>query len=169
MQPLHTARLLIRAWTDADADAAAFHRIWAGPQAMWWDHVVDAAESRRVLRRVMERSAAMVEGLGWRAVVERTRAVVVGGVMLQPAPYSDDVEIGYHVAHDAWGHGYATEAARALVALAFGVLELPRIVAAIQPDNFASRRVAEKLGMSCLGQVWHAGSLHDLFAVESRA
>lgn len=169
MVPLQTARLLLRAWTLDAADAAAFHRIWGAPQTIWWGHAVDPAESRRVLRRVMERSAELANGLGWRAVVERERATVVGGVMLQPAAYADDIELGYHIAHEAWGRGYATEAARALLELGFGTLELPRIVAAIHPDNFASRRVADKLGMRRLAQVWHEGSLHDLFAVDREA
>jgi len=167
LHPIETARLVLRPWTLTAADAGAFHRIWGNPQVIWWGHAVDADESLRVLERVVRRAEQMPPGLGWFAVVERAGERIVGGVMLQPASYLDDVELGYHVAHEAWGRGYATEASRGLLDYGLGELGLPRIVAAIHPDNFASRRVADKLGMVCEGQVMHATQLHDLYVTVS--
>lgn len=63
----------------------------------------------------------------------------VGG---QPA-----IEIGYRLARSSWGHGYATEAVRAVRDYAFATLGLTRLIALIDPANTASIRVAEKVGM----------------------
>ncbi len=58
-----------------------------------------------------------------------------------------EVEVAYELAPRVWGHGYATEAARALVDYGFGELSLRRIVALILPDNARSRNVASKCGL----------------------
>lgn len=161
--PPETERLRLRPWTLDDADV--FHRIWGNPQVIWWGHAVDREESVRVLARVLKRCTSMPAGLGWWALLEKDTGAVVGGVMLQPARYATDVEVGYHVAQEAWGRGYATEAARAIVRYGLDELGLPRIVAAIHPDNYASRRVVDKLGMRNVGDVLHDGQLHHLFVV----
>jgi RimJ/RimL family protein N-acetyltransferase len=56
-------------------------------------------------------------------------------------------ELGYVLARDQWGHGYATEVARRLIVFGFEELGLRRITATCHPDNFASARVLEKAGM----------------------
>jgi [ribosomal protein S5]-alanine N-acetyltransferase len=56
-------------------------------------------------------------------------------------------ELGYVLAKDQWGHGYATEVARRLIVFGFDELGLRRITAACHPENFASARVLEKAGM----------------------
>jgi RimJ/RimL family protein N-acetyltransferase len=56
-------------------------------------------------------------------------------------------ELGYVLARDQWGHGYATEVARRLIVFGFDELGLRRITATCHPDNFASARVLEKAGM----------------------
>ena len=167
--PLDTARLHLRAWTLTEADAAAFARIWADPRATWWSHALDPRESRRALARIIRHSAAMPAGLGWRAVVERGGGAVVGGVMLQPAAYADEVELGYHIDRPHWGRGFATEAAGALLAHGRDALGLDRVVAAIHPENRASRRVARKLGMRRIGEVTHEGRVHDLYLAELKS
>lgn len=58
-----------------------------------------------------------------------------------------ELEVGYHMRADVHGRGYATEAAKACRDLAQTVLRVRRLVAIIHPDNAASRRVAEKIGM----------------------
>jgi ribosomal-protein-alanine N-acetyltransferase len=58
------------------------------------------------------------------------------------------VEIGWRLATACWGHGYATEAARAALAFGFNALGLDEIVALTAPDNLRSRRVMERIGMT---------------------
>lgn len=62
-------------------------------------------------------------------------------------------EFGYVLAASAWGHGYATEAAGAVLAYAFDKIELHRVAATCDPANLASRRVLEKIGMKCEGHL----------------
>ena len=63
------------------------------------------------------------------------------------APFTPCVEIGWRLASRFWGHGYATEGARAALQFGFEEIELEEIVAFTVPENMASRRVMEKIGM----------------------
>jgi RimJ/RimL family protein N-acetyltransferase len=63
------------------------------------------------------------------------------------APFTPCVEIGWRLAADYWGHGYATEGARAVLAIGFDVLRLDEIVSFTVTANQRSRRVMEKIGM----------------------
>jgi RimJ/RimL family protein N-acetyltransferase len=63
------------------------------------------------------------------------------------APFTPCVEVGWRLAAAHWGHGYATEAARASLSLAFGDLGLDEVVSFTVPHNHRSRRVMEKIGM----------------------
>jgi RimJ/RimL family protein N-acetyltransferase len=69
-----------------------------------------------------------------------------------PADLTDDVEVGWHLARAHWGHGYATEAARALINHGFHTLNLDTINAVVNPANAASIRVTQRLGMTPLGR-----------------
>ena len=73
---------------------------------------------------------------------------LVGEAGLQELEAGPDVEVGYTLARAAWGRGYATEAARAVLRWGFAGLRLPRVVAVADPANRASLRVLEKLGMA---------------------
>lgn len=75
----------------------------------------------------------------------------------------DEVEILWAIVPERWGHGLATEMAKAAVEVAFGPLELAALVAYTLPDNIASRRVMEKAGFVFEGEVVHAGLPHVLY------
>jgi RimJ/RimL family protein N-acetyltransferase len=64
------------------------------------------------------------------------------------APFTPCVEVGWRLAAEHWGHGYATEGGRAALTFGFDVLGLSEIVAFTVPENVRSRRVMEKLGMT---------------------
>ncbi|WP_164125920.1 GNAT family N-acetyltransferase, partial [Stenotrophomonas maltophilia] len=66
-----------------------------------------------------------------------------------------EIEIGWRLNRHAWGKGYATEAARPIVAHAFQTVGLDRIVAEIDPANSASMHVAEKIGLKFTGDGRH--------------
>ncbi|MEZ4217202.1 MAG: GNAT family N-acetyltransferase [Myxococcota bacterium] len=74
-----------------------------------------------------------------------------------------DVELGYALHPDAWARGFATEAARALVAVAFERLALPELVAFTLPTNAGSRRVMEAAGFHYERDIEHAGRTHVLY------
>ncbi|SCE65165.1 Acetyltransferase (GNAT) domain-containing protein [Micromonospora haikouensis] len=94
--------------------------------------------------------------------------------LLKPLPGRDervpttDIEVGWHLHPDSWGHGYATEAARALAAreLATGT---PRVWAVVSPGNTASAAVARRLGMAYVGRRtdWYGGEELDAFVLRA--
>jgi RimJ/RimL family protein N-acetyltransferase len=153
LAPLVTERLLLRPWRDDDHDLDAYAAISADAEVM--RHIGDG----RPLRR--DQSAAQLtrfvehwerHGYGLRAIVERESGEVVGfaGVMRagQPGVRAGDVEIGWRLARDRWGRGYASEGARAVRDHAFSQLRLARLVAFVRPANAASIHVMGKLGMT---------------------
>jgi ribosomal-protein-alanine N-acetyltransferase len=172
---VETARLIVREWVLDDAEDAF---------VLYGDPAVTATlpdAMRRVSRETtrawlagMERQQAAdptPEGLGLWAVVERASGRVVGGAQLQQARINgqEQVELGYHLARAAWGNGYATEVASALRAYGFETLGLRRIVGVVLPDNHASRRVPEKIGMHPEGLGDYDGFPVEVLAAEQRA
>ena len=124
-----------------------------------------AAETDAALRvygETLER-----RGFSFLAVVERESGAVIGDGGLHPL--GGDVELGYTLARAAWGRGYATELGRALLAYAFGELGAERVVAQVEPDNAASRRVLEKLGMRAVETRAAYGRPHLLYEVKRPA
>ena len=75
------------------------------------------------------------------------------------------LEVGYHLRRDHWGHGYATEAARACMTYAFGPLRVEKIVSLIRAENLPSRHVAERNGMKVERQVMFHGLPHLMYAM----
>ncbi|CAG0926899.1 diamine N-acetyltransferase [Thermoflexales bacterium] len=88
------------------------------------------------------------------AVVLKDTQHLIGncGIRLAAA-HAHEADIGYELAPDQWGHGYATEAARAIVHFGFTELKLHRITAWCIADNVASARVLEKLGLKLEGRL----------------
>ena len=163
---LTTARLRLRPFTAADT--AAIHAIYADPEVMRYvGHGAHRtlAETTAALRTYAEVLAA--RGFSFLAVCERETGALLGDGGLYPlAAGGPDVELGYTLARRAWGHGYATELGRALVEHAFAVLDVPRVVAQVEPANDASRHVLTKLGMTMREQRIAYGRPHLLYAVE---
>jgi RimJ/RimL family protein N-acetyltransferase len=164
MDRVRTSRLELRPWTPEDLDA--FHAIWGDPEVVFWGPAKDRDASRAVMEKVRARCAGRPWPVGWHAIVEREGARIVGNLVLQPAPFApEDLEVGWHLKHDAWGRGYATEAAKALIEAAFERLPVPRLTCAILPYNLRSQRVAARLGFQRVGPIRHANMPHDLLEV----
>ena len=89
-------------------------------------------------------------GYGGFAVLDRGNGRFLGRTGLKYWSQFDETELGWALRKDAWGRGYATEAARACLDWAFASLPAPYLTAMIQPDNKPSIRVACRLGMSPL-------------------
>jgi RimJ/RimL family protein N-acetyltransferase len=83
---------------------------------------------------------------GRRLVVERQTGQIVGGIGLKGPPTEGRVELGYGIVESRRGRGYATEAVRAMAALAFTLPGVATLVAGVDPANPASVRVLEKAG-----------------------
>ncbi len=143
-----TARLMLAPRTMADIDDCIamdrdpeVTRFIPGP----WQ---DAAAHRAFLRGRIE--ADFGDGLGyWSIRAKESPRQFLGWILLIPADaIGPDIEIGWRLNRLAWGKGYATEAARPVLAHAFQTLKLDRVIADIAPGNAASIRVAQKLGLA---------------------
>ena len=87
-------------------------------------------------------------GYGWWALEDRRTSAFVGWCGLQYLPETSEVEVAYLLGREYWGQGLATESAVAAVGYGFDEIGLGTIVALAHPDNTASQRVIEKLGMA---------------------
>ena len=145
---LTTARLRLRQWREEDL--APFAALNADPQVMeFFPKVLTRAESDAVAGRIRDHFAR--HGFGLWAVEAPGAADFVGFVGLAvpsfEAHFTPCVEIGWRLAREHWGHGYATEAATAALAFGFVDRALEEIVAFTVPANIPSRRVMGRLGM----------------------
>lgn len=143
-----TPRLRLRRWQVADREP--FAALNADPRVMeHFPALLTRAESDAMADRIEAHFAQYGYGL-W-AVEVLGGAPFVGCVGLShprfEAAFTPCVEIGWRLAAEHWGHGYATEAARAAVRYGFEVIGLAAIVSITVPANVRSRRVMEKLGM----------------------
>jgi RimJ/RimL family protein N-acetyltransferase len=101
------------------------------------------------------------EGFGYWVFFYGQTDAAVGRGGLGPSEFG--VEVGWAVAPDQRGRGYATEIGAAAIGVAFAVLGLTDVVAYTQPDNDAARRVMDKLGFEYEREVEHAGLPHVLY------
>ena len=144
---LETARLRLRPLAEADLDALA--GIASDPQVM--AHVGDGVPLSRAATALWINNAAaslMMSEVGSRAVVLRDSDALIGWVGLIPTPHPNRLELIYGFARAYWGRGYATEAARALLA----ACTPDAVDATIDPANLASWRILEKLGFIVVGE-----------------
>ncbi|GAA1993218.1 GNAT family N-acetyltransferase [Kitasatospora viridis] len=143
---LNTARLRLRAFEDADAnDLFALHS--SAYVLRYWDSA-PWSERARAEKFVTDCRQMALEGTGARLAVERAGdGAFIGWCGLSGwNPVYRSASLGYCFSEAAWGHGYATETARALLRWAFDTLDLNRVQAEVDTRNGASARVLEKLG-----------------------
>ena len=148
MPQLRTDRLLLRGWRPEDLEP--FAELNADREVM---RHYPAPLDREQSDALAEQSGRSIAGRGWGlwAVEVIDGAPFVGFVGLAvpgfDAPFMPAVEVGWRLARPFWGHGYATEAARAAVAYGFDELALDEIVSFTTGANERSQRVMERLGM----------------------
>lgn len=145
---IRTERLVLRGWRDEDRDA--FAALNADPEVM--EHFVALYDRVRSDAEAEVMAANLVhDGWGQWAVTlpEDDRFLGFTGldVVDFPASWTPATEIGWRFARHAWGHGYATEAAQAVLSYAFLELELDEVVSFTATTNLRSQRVMERLGM----------------------
>jgi len=145
---LETARLRLRAFKESDAPA--LHRILSQPKMLQYFPGPDEAPPVEKAVRFIERQQAMWEdrGYAWWAVEEKATGRLLGWNGLQYLPETDETEIGYLIDREVWGQGLTTEAGHVGLRFGFEECSLEQIIALAHPDNAASRRVMEKLGLA---------------------
>ncbi len=100
------------------------------------------------------------------AVYTKHSECYIGCCGIRYSRFLDHIELGYRYCSDAWGNGYATEAATALLAATYQMTPIDRILACTHPDNIASIRVLEKIGFIYSGTKYSRASGRDILIYE---
>jgi 3-dehydroquinate dehydratase/shikimate dehydrogenase len=151
MITLTTERLLLRPWQKSDW--LHFQRLNSDPRVMaYFPATLSKEESDKLAYRIQTKFEE--NGFGLWAVTVVDVCDFIGFIGLNgltkeefPTPFTPAVEIGWRLAFDYWGKGYATEGAKAALAYGFETLHLNEIVAFTAVENRPSRRDMEKIGM----------------------
>ena len=166
---IDTPRLILRDFRPGDLGRLAL--LLADPEFMIGSvrGTLDRAAARRRLAGLI--AGYHQNGFAKWAVIHRAERRLIGYCGLEPmaAGAARYRELGYRLDGAYRGQGLATEAARAAVADAFGRLALPRIHAFVAPDNAASIRVLEKLGMAFERDLDYAGRHWRLYRLDAPA
>jgi [ribosomal protein S5]-alanine N-acetyltransferase len=161
---LDTPRLILREFSPDDADALA--SVLSDPETMrFYPAALDRAGVEDWIARNCRRYAK--DGHGLWAMILRMNGELVGdcGLTVQEIDGANEIEIGYHVRRDHWGQGLATESARACRDYGFAHLPVDQLISLIRPENLASRRVAEKTGMTIWKQVIRKSLPHLVYSI----
>jgi len=166
-----TERMRIRQFYDKDLGPLI--AIMKKPEVMYvWEAGFNKGETRKWLNRQYTRYHK--DGYGYFAVTLKDTGKLIGqaGLIKTEVNGENGVEIGYIFDNTFWGHGYAIEAIRACVDLAFNEIGLDKLYATIRPENAASVKVAEKLGMRKIGQyvkTYQGKKMpHDIYILENK-
>ncbi|MET9532780.1 GNAT family N-acetyltransferase [Streptomyces sp. NPDC006649] len=141
-----TERLRLRPLSESDTDW--WVRLHADEEVNSYVGAYTPAQAAARLRVIEQQWARRGHGLC--AVELRSTGEAIGRCGLHWWEQFDETEIGWTFARAHWGRGYATEAARSVLAWGFGPLGLERITSMIHPDNAASAAVARRLGFTPL-------------------
>jgi RimJ/RimL family protein N-acetyltransferase len=137
-------------------DFAAVHAYASDPLVTRWTSwgPNSEAETRAFLDAVVGEPAAQPRTSYSLAMIDRATGTLFGGcgLYLRRAGYRE-YEMGYVLHRDWWGRGFASEAARALVAFGFGELGAHRIYAQVDPENEASGRLLTRIGFRLEGHI----------------
>lgn len=164
IEPIQTARMSLRPYRPGEAPL--IHELMADHRVIFWaKRAMTPAESAAWLSEIL----ALPDGLGWWAAFRTGDERHLGHVGLQPLGKSPDIEIAYHFHVHAWGQGFATEAARAIIDHGFRRLGLERILAIALPTNAHSLGVIERLGLAETSARMHHGLEHRQFALTRAA
>jgi RimJ/RimL family protein N-acetyltransferase len=143
---LQTARLAFRAWAQSDLELAL--GLWGDPRVTRYFDAREKFSAQEVQDRLArEISGQINDGVQYWPIFLRSSHEHVGCCGLRPYQPADKIyEIGFHIRARHWGNGYATEAARGVMAYAFRELGIHGLFAGHNPENSASRYLLQKLG-----------------------
>lgn len=156
---LETGRLILREFGEADVEA--FYLLGSHPAII--KYTGDPGGGMTSIEHALEilRSHPMADyekhGFGRWACVHKEKGEVIGFAGLKYLEELDEVDIGYRLLPEYWGAGIATEAAQAVLEFGFRKLQMEEIIGLAVPENVASIRILEKLGMNFVGMVDYLG------------
>jgi RimJ/RimL family protein N-acetyltransferase len=148
---LRTERLRLRIWTHSPADLARLTDLYGRDEVVRWLGGTPSVPPDELVTRWAALHARDERFGCW--AIEVPGRPIAGTVLFKPLPHGvGEVEVGWHLHPDSWGHGYATEAARAVIHRGFEA-GLPEVYAVVRPGNEASLAVCRRLGMAPLGRM----------------
>lgn len=167
-----TTRLWVGHWHPKLAVPAM--EIYGDPEVTRWiggQTEICVAGMERRIAELLQRNRKLPDAWGsWPAFLKQTNQLV-GAMLMKPLPdgdgnFTEEIEVGWHLAQMHWGNGYATEGGRKMIELGFAVQNLEQIYAVTGPDNLKSQKVARRLGMKPQGQTdKYYGQTVDLFKI----
>jgi len=164
---LETERLILRPMLETDLDA--LHFIFTDPNVMasFGAELFTRGQMTRWLQRNLDHQKEF--GYGLFSVILKLRGELIGDCGLEQMEVNGRqvAELGYDFRSAFWNQGYATEAACAVRDYAFDVLHLPQLISLIRVGNFASRRVAEKVGMTLAEEFTRYGNQYWKYTLKS--
>ncbi len=144
MREIETPRLRLRQFTPNDLDDLC--RLYSNPDVM--RYVGKGVRTKNETQTALSSILKYYEpNLGMWAVIYKDDGKLIGRCGLWFLDNTAEVELGYLLDKSYWGKGLATEASHASLKYGFEVVKLEKIVAIARPENIASRRVMEKVGM----------------------
>jgi len=145
---LETERLILRPMSAADINA--LHLIFTDPKVMasFGGELLNREQMMRWLQRNLDHQNRY--GYGLFSVILKESCELIGDCGLEQMEVEGVpvAELGYDFRSEYWNQGFATEAACAVRDYAFDILQLPQLISLIRVGNLASKRVAEKVGMT---------------------
>ncbi|MBA4182313.1 MAG: GNAT family N-acetyltransferase [Anaerolinea sp.] len=144
-----TNRLTLRQWQDSDR--APFASLCADPEVMKF--FLSSVLNRERANEKIDKWSGLIAKHGWGfwavELTESRRFLGFAGLQAleDSHPFGPGVEIGWRLAREYWGRGYASEAATRVLAFAFEILELPEVIATTAVGNLRSSAVMERIGM----------------------
>jgi [ribosomal protein S5]-alanine N-acetyltransferase len=162
---IQTARLRLREFLPDDVDALT--TVLSDSETMrFYPARLDRVRVAEWIERNWRRYATDGFGLGAMILTSTNELIGDCGLIRQVVDGTEEVKIGYHVRRDLWRNGLAIEAARACSDYGFARLPAGRLISLMRPENWFSRRVAEKNEMGvCKEILWHALP-HLVYAVQ---
>ncbi len=162
---IETERLLLRPMEPSDLDA--FVALHAEPEVTRFIRPLGRVAAEERLQKD-EREWAE-RGHGMLAVLDAGGGGFLGRCGLKHWPQFGETELGWALKRTAWGHGYATEAARACTEWGFSTLDVPYLTAMINAENARSIKVAERLGLTPLREDELLGDPVVVYALDRAA
>lgn len=145
---IETERLILRPWRASDV--APYAAMMADPEVTYW---LGGGQSRAEAEAHLKVLGETLKATGFSilALERKADGAFVGSAGLAPVrgdiAFAPAVEVGWRLAREAWGHGYATEAAKAAIDDGFSRVGLTEIVSFTAASNRRSRAVMERLGL----------------------
>jgi len=156
MTLLYTPRLRLEPFTDAHLDG--LYTLNSDPEVMRYitGKPKDLEEVTAAVARMKQHWLDF--GCGWWSFIDNETNDLIGAGCIQPLARipGNPLEIGWRLRKDHWHQGYASEAAQSMADFAFHTLHSPDLTAVCHPDNAASAKVMERLGMTFRGiETWY--------------